>query len=251
MPQVLRRKGRCFMKRLKNLVLMLVLVLTSGLTTAALAAEQPQECISLSGTAEAEVAPDMATLYINLETKAPTAVEARDGVAAKLHDIQNVLLGESILPEDAKSTNYNLSPVFVMNGNKRKQDGFRASSTMRIKVQDLDRLGAVIDKCITKGATSVDRVEFGLKDRGLAERNLLAEATENARQKAAIIANAGGRNLGPLIRASVNSNVGRAVLNRPMMMKAMAVADNAAFETALEPGTISLNVSVETVFALQ
>ena len=93
MPQVLRRKGRCFMKRLKNLVLMLVLVLTSGLTTAALAAEQPQECISLSGTAEAEVAPDMATLYINLETKAPTAVEARDGVAAKLHDIQNVLLG--------------------------------------------------------------------------------------------------------------------------------------------------------------
>ena len=226
------------MKLLKSLVLMLVLVLAAGLTTAATAAEQ-QDCITLSGTAEAEVAPDMATLYINLETKAPTAVEARDGVAAKLHDIQNVLLGESILPEDAKSTNYNLSPVFVMNGNKRKQDGFRASSTMRIKVQDLDRLGAVIDKCIAKGATSVDRVEFGLKDRGLAERNLLAEATENARQKAAIIANAGGRNLGPLIRASVNSNVGRAVLNRPMMMKAMAVADNAAFETELEPGTIS------------
>lgn len=239
------------MKLLHGLqVLVLTFTLLAGGWGSAAAAEQ-QDCITLSGTAEAEVVPDMATLYINLETKAPTAVEARDGVAAKLHDIQNVLLGESILPEDARSTNYNLSPVFVMNGNKRKQDGYRVSSTMKIKVNDLDRLGAVIDKCIAKGASSVDRVEFGLKNRGLAERNLLAEATENAREKAAIIASAGGRSLGYLIRASVDSNVGRAVFNRSFAMKAMASVDNAALETQLEPGTISLHVSVETVFSLQ
>lgn len=216
------------------------------------AAEEHRDTITLSGTAQTDVEPDMATLNINLEGTAETAAAAREITAEKLQELKNVLLGETITSDNVSTTSYNLEPVYEIVDHKRKLTGYTASSTIEIKITDLQRLGAVIDKCVNKSGGTVDSVQFGLQDPGLIERKLLGTATENAAEKARIIANAGGRNLGALVDASVDGDVGAArVMNAKNMSMATAdVAELKMSATELMPGTINISVTVNTVFSL-
>ena len=120
-----------------------------------------------------------------------------------------------------------------------------------MKVKNLEKLGAVIDKSIGCNFT-VDRVEFGLNNRSLFENSLLEEAVANARNKAAVVARAGGRTLGHLIHASLSTVSGATrTVNRNMMAKAAGMDAAEAAPTELEPGIITVNANVDLEFALE
>ena len=78
---------------------------------------------------------------------------------------------------------------------------------------------------------------------------LLAKAVENARQQAAVVANAGGRTLGTLLSASFSTvNQVERSAARPMLNK-MAMADSNV-PTQIEAKNITISVNVNTVFKL-
>ena len=211
-----------------------------------------RDSISVNGHAIAEVAPDMATLYGNLEKRAAAAETARDNLAKEMASFKRVLLGQMISGQDIKTIRYSLQPEFSYEKNKRRLTGYVARADYKVKVNDLEKLGAVIDKSIGCNFT-VDRVEFGLKNRSLFEISLLEEAVANARSKAAVVARAGGRTLGHLIHASF-STMGDATrtVNRNMMMAKAAGMDAAeAVPTELDPGIITVDASLNLEFALE
>ena len=215
----------------------------------ALAAER--DSISVNGHASAEVSPDMATLYGNLEKRAAVAETARENLAKDMATFKHVLLGQMISGQDIQTVRYSLQPEFSYEKNKRRLTGYVARADYKVKVKNLEKLGAVIDKSIGCNFT-VDKVEFGLNNRSLFENGLLEEAVANARSKAAVVARAGGRTLGHLIHASFStaSNATRTV-NRNMMAKAAAMDAAEAAPTELEPGIITVNANVDLEFALE
>lgn len=215
----------------------------------ALAAER--DSISVNGHASAEVSPDMATLYGNLEKRAAVAETARENLAKDMATFKHVLLGQMITGEDIQTVRYSLQPEFSYEKNKRRLTGYVARADYKVKVKNLEKLGAVIDKSIACNFT-VNRVEFGLNNRSLFENNLLEEAVANARSKAAVVARAGGRTLGHLIHASFGtvSNATRTV-NRNMMAKAASMDAAEAAPTELEPGIITVSANVDLEFALE
>ena len=215
----------------------------------ALAADR--DSISVNGHASAEVSPDMATLYGNLEKRAAVAETARENLAKDMATFKHVLLGQMISGQDIQTVRYSLQPEFSYEKNKRRLTGYVARADYKVKVKNLEKLGAVIDKSIGCNFT-VDRVEFGLNNRSLFENGLLEEAVANARSKAAVVARAGGRTLGHLIHASFStaSNATRTV-NRNMMAKAAGMDAAEAALTELEPGIITVNANVDLEFALE
>ena len=215
----------------------------------ALAAER--DSISVNGHARAEVSPDMATLYGNLEKRAAVAETARENLAKDMATFKHVLLGQMISGQDIQTVRYSLQPEFSYEKNKRRLTGYVARADYKVKVKNLEKLGAVIDKSIGCNFT-VDRVEFGLNNRSLFENGLLEEAVANARSKAAVVARAGGRTLGHLIHASFStaSNATRTV-NRNMMAKAAGMDAAEAAPTELEPGIITVNANVDLEFVLE
>ena len=215
----------------------------------ALAAER--DSISVNGHASAEVSPDMATLYGNLEKRAAVAETARENLAKDMATFKHVLLGQMISGQDIQTVRYSLQPEFSFEKNKRRLTGYVARADYKVKVKNLEKLGTVIDKSIGCNFT-VDRVEFGLNNRSLFENGLLEEAVANARSKAAVVARAGGRTLGHLIHASFStvSNATRTV-NRNMMAKAAGMDAAEAAPTELEPGIITVNANVDLEFALE
>ena len=238
------------MKRKCIALLLVMMTVFAFFCSGALAAER--DSISVNGHASAEVAPDMATLYGNLEKRAAVAETARENLAKDMATFKHMLLGQAIPGEDIQTVRYSLQPEFSYEKNKRRLTGYVARADYKVKIKNLEKLSAVIDKSVGCNFT-VDRVEFGLNNRSLFENRLLEEAVANARSKAAVVARAGGRSLGHLIHASFSTtgNATRAV-NRNMMMAKAANMDTAeSTPTELDPGVIAVNVNVDLEFAME
>ena len=237
------------MKRKLIALLFVVMTVIALFCGGAFAAER--DSISVNGHASAEVAPDMAMLYGNLEKRAAVAETARENLAKEMAALKHVLMGQMITGQDVQTVRYMLQPEYSYEKGKRKLIGYVARANYKVKIKNLEKLGAVIDKSIGCNFT-VDRVEFGLNNRSLFENSLLEEAVANARSKAAVVARAGGRSLGHLIHASFGtvSNATRAV-NRNMMAKAASMDAAEATPTELDPGVITVNANVDLEFALE
>ena len=131
-----------------------------------------RDSISVNGHASAEVAPDMATLYGNLEKRAAVAETARENLAKDMATFKHMLLGQAVAGQDVQTVRYTLQPEYNYEKNKRRLAGYVARADYKVKIKDLEKLGAVIDKSIGCNFT-VDRVEFGLNNRSLFENSLL------------------------------------------------------------------------------
>ena len=237
------------MRKIKVVLLIIMTAVFAFFCSGTLAAER--DSISVNGHASAEVSPDMATLYGNLEKRAAVAETARENLAKEMAAFKHVLLGQMISGQDVQTVRYSLKPEYSYEKNKRRLTGYVARADYKVKIRNLEKLGTVIDKSIASNFT-VNRVEFGLNNRSLFENTLLEEAVANARSKAAVVARAGGRTLGRLIHASFGtaSNATRSV-NRNMMAKAASMDAEEATPTELDPGVITVDANVNLEFALE
>ena len=210
------------------------------------AASPNENFITVNAGASMEVAPDLAYLRCNIVGKGTTAVEATANAAQIINDVRHSLLGLNIVGEDIVNMSYNTHSTY---DNKGKLKGYKAETSLRITVRELKKLGNVIDKITASGVNNINGITYTLSDKNLYRTMLLAKAVENARQQAAVVANAGGRTLGTLLSASFSTvNQVERSAARPMLNK-MATADSHA-PTQIEAKNITISVNVNTVFKL-
>lgn len=237
------------MSKLKQMLCTLLTVCLLAIGSASALAAQPDvPSISVSANASIEVAPDTAVISFDVNGKGRTAAEATNAAASKMEGIRHNLLGCNILGSDITTASYTLYPDTDIKG---KITGYTASNSVRIKLKDITKLGPVIDKISTAGVDTINNISFSVSSRDLYRNKLLAQAVENARQQAAVVANAGGRTLGKLLSANISSYSGG--LERSYgNMKLMAAADRAAApETSIAAQEITIKASVDTVFAME
>ena len=233
------------MKKIKTLAAAAVVAVSLfSMQGDAMAAEA--NMISVRGIAKQEVAPDMAYLTLGISVKGDTAESVRTQVAEASQKVRRALLGMAISENNIQSSSYNLYEN--VNG-KNKQKGYALNTTLRIKVDDLKKLGDIIDKTVQEGVTNVNQVSFALSEESNVQRQLLAAAVDNARAKAAIVANAGGRNLGEMLSADISDYNGETMVAAGTNYKRSLAADVAA-PTQLMPGTLKIDASVEVTFKL-
>lgn len=237
------------MSKLKQMLCTLLTICLLAIGSASALAAQPDvPSISVSANATIEVAPDTAVISFDVNGKGRTAAEATNAAASKMEGVRHNLLGCNILGSDITTASYTLYPDTDIKG---KITGYTASNSVRIKLKDIAKLGPVIDKISAAGVDTINNISFSVSSRELYRNRLLAQAVENARQQAAVVANAGGRTLGKLLSANISSYSGG--LERSYgNMKLMAAADRAAApETSIAAQEITIKASVDTVFAME
>lgn len=222
------------------------LYVTTFYSLPALAASPNENCITVNAGASMEVAPDLAYLRCNIVGKGATAAQATANAAQVISDVRHSLLGLNIVGEDIVNMSYNTHSTY---DNKGKVTGYKAETSLRITVRELKKLGNVIDKITANGVNNINGITYTLSDKNLYRSMLLAKAVENARQQAAVVANAGGRTLGTLLSASFSTvNQVERSTALPMLNK-MATADSGV-TTEIEAKNITISVNVNTVFKL-
>lgn len=219
-----------------------IILISLGLAAGAMAAETGPT-ITVTGRGEVAAAPDMATITLGVTSQARTAAEAMDKTSAATAAILKELEAAGIAARDMQTSDLSLDPVWSNrggNGAAPRIEGFTARNTLRVRVRDLDRLGAVLDDVLRVGANTFRGLSFGLQEPQPLADQARAEAVADAQRKAALMAEAAGMALGPVL--SISEAGGAAPV--PVMMKAARAAIPVA------AGEVSQTATVTMVFAL-
>lgn len=238
------------MKKFTSVLAAALLVFSIAGTNLAAAAEP--NTIAVSGMAEQEVAPDMAYIDVGINVRADDAETARTQEAQIASQIRRALLGLAITDNDLQNTSYYLYQEYKVDRNGvRTADKYVLDSSIKVTVKDLDKLSQVIDNVVEAGATNISNITYALSTQNIIQRQLLATAVENARDKAAVVANAGSRTLGNMLSADINSfDGGTIVAYGANKLRSTTNLAEDGVATKLSPGKIKLNARVQVVFSL-
>lgn len=238
------------MKKFTSVLAAALLVFSVAGTNLAAAAEP--NTIAVSGMAEQEVAPDMAYIDVGINVRADDAETARTQEAQIASQIRRALLGLAITDNDLQNTSYYLYQEYKVDRNGvRTADKYVLDSSIKVTVKDLDKLSQVIDNVVEAGATNISNITYALSTQNIIQRQLLATAVENARDKAAVAANAGSRTLGNMLSADINSfDGGTIVAYGANKLRSTTNLAEDGVATKLSPGKIKLNARVQVVFSL-
>lgn len=238
------------MKKFTSVLAAALLVFSVAGTNLAAAAEP--NTIAVSGMAEQEVAPDMAYIDVGINVRADDAETARTQEAQIASQIRRALLVLAITDNDLQNTSYYLYQEYkVDRSGVRTADKYVLDSSIKVTVKDLDKLSQVIGNVVEAGATNISNITYALSTQNIIQRQLLATAVENARDKAAVVANAGSRTLGNMLSADINSfDGGTIVAYGANKLRSTTNLAEDGVATKLSPGKIKLNARVQVVFSL-
>jgi hypothetical protein len=175
------------------------------LLPASASAQQPapprdQPVVVTSGDGVVQAVPDRAWVSVTAESRAASPREAQRKNAEAMKPVQDRLRAAGI-PEDAiKTTVYDLQPDWDYSNNRRVLRGYVARNSIEVRIDNIDRVGELVDMVVAAGATGVDNIRFDLKDRERLEREALRLAVADARARASAAAAGAGLSVDRVLR---------------------------------------------------
>ncbi|MEM3422786.1 MAG: SIMPL domain-containing protein [Candidatus Bilamarchaeaceae archaeon] len=247
--------GFYFLSTIKTISPTNIYVSTNG---SAVATEH--NTISVSGSANEKVEPNMLVVNYYVQTKSESAKEAQSKNAEISNAIVSSLKALGIGEKDIKTTSYNVNvnqeSHYICDNQSGKSDcywtyvnvGYTATHTFTVNVYDLNKGGAVVDAIGAAGG-EVSGVSFDLKPETKKEvyARLLSLAAANAKKKADAIASGAG------VSVDKPLSLSESYYYTPIYYPKVAYADALleAAPTQLSSGTIDISVSVSAVFEIK
>ncbi len=226
-----------------------MLVAVAAPATAQPTGELPTPTVVANGQATVRRAPDRAFVTFATESRASKPDAAQQANAQAMAKVQQQLRDAGIPAEAIRTTAFNLhEDVDWVNGT-RVPRGFVVTNAIEVRVDNLQELGALLDKVVVAGATTVSGIRFDLQDRESAEREALRLAVADARARAE--AAAAGANV-RIVRVQKIEEQGAAPVPPPMpmmRMEAQVAAD--APRTPISAGEIEIEASVRLTATIE
>jgi len=204
--------------------------------------------VAVSGEASEEAKPDVATVSLSIEVEKPTAAEAANENARRAEAVMTGLKAAGVDAKDIATVGLSLYPVWNNSQNQpRAVTAYQATNRIAVRVQPLDKAGALIAQAVGNGADYLG-LGFDISDREAREDALRVKAVENAAHRAELYARGAAMKLGPLqsIRADAAQPVYRPLAEAARSFKAAG----APVPPPIEPGLITLSEAVSATWAL-
>lgn len=197
--------------------------------------------VGASGAVQAE--PDQAVVRLAVEARDDDPADARSTVAENASNMRDALADLGLDDDQVRTVGFH-----VFEDRERPRDPeaepeitYRARHQFEVELDDVDRVGDVIDAAMAGGATTVNGVEFTLsaETRDDLQQAALRDAMDNARLQADTIADSADRSVTDV--RSVTAGDVRAPSQR---VRLATMAEGDAGGTDLEPGSVTVTASV-------
>src|SRR5215831_4987158 len=155
--------------------------------TATVAAQQPPvSSIRVTGDARVTAKPDRVQIDLGVTTR---AAKSQDAAAQNARQVDAVLAAvrKAAGPTAVlKTVSYSLNPNYQYhpNGGEPTIEGYTAVNVVQITLDELGKIGAVIDAATQAGANQVQGIQFTLRDQDAVRAEALREAALRARAEA-------------------------------------------------------------------
>ena len=211
------------------------------------AQEAPEPFLIVTGGGEARVATDRARLDFMVETQAVTAQEATSQNGDRMDRVIKALRDVGGPTVTVETGGYSLSPVYRQPNRNQNEiptiEAYRAVNHVRVRADDLDRVGGLIDASINAGANRIAGLTFEAKDPEPARLEALRAAVARARSEAETVAEAMGVDLGMPLEVQTSADLGG---TPPRQMYRTMEMTQAVAPTPVEPGeqVVRANVTI-------
>jgi uncharacterized protein YggE len=205
-----------------------------------------EHTLTVAATGLVAAEPDVADVTIGVSAIKSSVKEARSAAAAAMTAVIAAVKSAGVGEKDIRTLSLNLSPSMRYDTNPPKLTGYEYSSSVRVTVRELDKVGAVVDGAAAVGATTIHGIAFRIDDPTKVEAKARELAMANARAKAEALA----RSAGVAIKgvAAIAEDTGGAM--PPMPLRAFALARAEAAPTPVEAGTTEVSVTVTVSYLI-
>jgi uncharacterized protein len=199
--------------------------------------------IQVTGQAKVSETPDRVYIDIGVTTHAQKSEAAAAENAARLSAVIAAMKRAAGAGAQLTTTEYSISPNYnyPRNGGTATVVGYTVSNVVELRLDDLRRIGQVIDAATQAGSNDVQGIRFALRDEEAPRSEALREAALNARRDADALAGALGLRV---VRVRFVGEESPAVMPVYPRGRIFAQANAVAAPTPVETGTIDVSASV-------
>ncbi|WP_306056416.1 SIMPL domain-containing protein [Natronococcus wangiae] len=232
---------------------------TAGCVTSAIGSDDPGSMtqtthdsndneIVVSATGEATADPDAASLSVGVEASGDTAEEVTDELAAQADALREAFDDLEIPEENVEEGRYRVHP---RRGRDGDPEGYEGRHSFQLTIDDVGRIGEIIDELTAAGADDVGRVTFSLQEetRDEIRDEALDDALANADDEARHIAD----NRGVTIAGTKSVETGDVRLDT-VYLDAREVAEDDAADgppTEIDADPVSVTASVTVTYGFE
>lgn len=199
-----------------------------------------------------EANPDNAVIEFAISAQEENSGAAYTRASKSAEEVRQILRTNSVDPKSAQVGYFAIQPVYDYKTPKRKLVGYRVNSNVSVKLKDFAKIGSILQQLATADITDNQQLSYTLEDRDTAKSKAVEDAYRHARDSADAVARAGGRTVGELIYASVDTFENQTPV-RPMLMAAPRMAAEAAPAPTAEftPQSVTITAHVNALFQLK
>lgn len=232
----------------------LLLVAMLGIIAGAVADETPfHRTLTVSGTAEVKVTPDICYMSFVVTTHNRSAVQAYDDNNAQMGRINSAVKAQGIEAKDLQTINFTITPEYhnEKNTDKRIFDDYLVNNTLYVSVRDLTKVSAILDAAMNAGATEVGGVTFTIENPKKYTAGARIDAIKAAREKADVIAEQTGVKILKPISISEEEPNSDEMTNAQVINVPSRGWSTGEEVPSVEPGEIKLTYTIDITYEIE
>jgi uncharacterized protein YggE len=205
-----------------------------------------QPTVVTQGQAIVTARPDRAFVTIAAESRSRNSADAQKQNAAAMSAVLQQIEKAGVSKDAIRTIAYDLQPEFDYANGRQTFRSYVARNTVEVRLDDIDRVGGVIDAAASGGATTITGIRFDVRNRAALERDALRQAVADARARAEAAAAGAGATIDRVVRIE---ETGVPDIPRPMARMAAQTVEVAS--TPVEPSTIEIQARVTLTASLR
>ncbi|MFC1957819.1 SIMPL domain-containing protein [Chloroflexota bacterium] len=211
-----------------------------------------QQGIWVGGQGKVMAAPDIATLRLGIEAQETTVAEAQDQANAAMDRVMTALTDSGVAKKDIQTQYFSIQRVTTWNREKEQEEviGYRVTNMVTAKIRDIDEAGAIIDAVAEAGGdlTRIDNISFSVDDPSAYYEEAREKAMAEVKAKAKQLAELAGVTLGEPTYISEGIQSPPIALRDTRFLEGAVVAEA---KTAISPGELEINLTLQVVYSIR
>ncbi len=208
------------------------------------------DIFTVTGEGTVSIKPDIAYVNVGIQKNASTVKQAQSQINEVMNKIISGLKNLDIDSKNIQTTSYFINPNYDWKDGTQKITGYSASTQLKVKITDLDKINDVIDSATANGANQVSNITLDVDDRDAAEDSARKDAITQANKKAEAAAKAAGFKLGKIISYYENSNNSNLVRPVAYSLKEAAGVTDQALNTNIQTGSEEVKIIVNISYQI-
>ena len=208
------------------------------------------ETVSVTGTGKVTVTPDRFVFNVGVQTVAATVQDAVNRNNSRVASVIESLVKAGAKREDIQTSNFNIWPQQEhREGRPGDIVAYQVTNSITVRSDKVGDAGRLLGIAVSAGVNNASGIQFEVKNPEMGRDEGLKRAMADARDKAALLAHAAGRSLGPAITITEGS-AQRPPYPMPVAQRAMAMEARLS-DVPVEAGQQEMSYVVSVTYGLR